>query len=166
MTDAFERAFAFVIEEEGGLVNIADDKGGRTKYGISHRSYPSVNLDTLTIEGAKQLYYRDYFRVVRGDVLPWPLSLILFDWAVHSGTVTAILALQRILGCHIDGKFGPETKASALAAHQQQLVEELIEERLESMIVIALGDPSQAKFLKGGWKNRIVRLAMLAGKEF
>jgi lysozyme family protein len=171
VSEAFDRAFEWTIVQEGGKVDDPDDSGGPTRWGISRKSYPSVDLDKLTIADAKQIYYRDYWMKVRGEALPWPLSLVLFDWAVHSGQVTAIMALQRILGCYIDGKFGPQTKASALAANQAVLVQELIEDRLESMILQAIANPAKVKYLSngkraggGGWVGRIVALAMDSGK--
>jgi len=160
----FDTAVAFLLAQEGGYSADPDDHGGETNWGISKRAYPNLDILTLTKKDAEEIYRRDYWKKVRGDELPEPLGLVLFDWAVHSGTVTAILSLQRILGVKIDGKFGSETKQSAVSAHLPQLVEELLEERLGSMILIAIGDPRQLKYLRGGWKNRIVQLSLTAGK--
>lgn len=155
---------------EGGAVDDADDDGGPTRWGISSRSYPNLNLETLTLEKAKAIYRADYWLKVRGDALEWPLNLVLFDWAVHSGPSTAIMTLQKVLGVKIDGKFGPDTKKSAAAAHQTALIRELIEERQESMILQAIAKPAKLKYLSngkrvgaGGWVGRIVALSMECG---
>ena len=54
----FEQAVAGLLEREGGETT---DQGGRTKYGISSKAHPKVNLDKLTKEEAKQIYKRDYW---------------------------------------------------------------------------------------------------------
>lgn len=169
-TPAFERAFAFTAEWEGGYSNDPVDPGGETIWGFSRRSYPNLDFDKFTIEQAKQLAFRDYWLKVRGEVLPSPLNIVMYDWGFHSGPVAAILSLQKILGVKIDGKFGPQTKASAISANQQILIQELLEERLESMILQAHAQPEKLKYLSngkrsggGGWVGRIVALAMECG---
>ena len=54
----FDQAVAGLLEREGGETT---DQGGRTKYGISSKAHPKVNLDKLTKEEAKQIYKRDYW---------------------------------------------------------------------------------------------------------
>ena len=44
---------------EGGYVNHPDDKGGETNFGISKRSYPTLNIRTLTRDDAMQINHRD-----------------------------------------------------------------------------------------------------------
>lgn len=81
----FQRCVVFVLEKEGGYVNHASDPGGETKYGITKRSYPHLNIKDLTIEQAKRIYYNDYW--LRGaSSLSWPLNLCFFDCAVNQGT--------------------------------------------------------------------------------
>lgn len=57
----FTRSIAFVLSVEGGLVNNPADPGGLTKYGISQRSYPDLDIRNLSIEDAKEIYFRDYW---------------------------------------------------------------------------------------------------------
>lgn len=40
----FDKAFEKLIGHEGGYVNHPDDPGGGTKYGISKRAYPNVDI--------------------------------------------------------------------------------------------------------------------------
>ena len=49
----FDTAFDRLIGHEGGYVNNPADPGGETKYGISKRSYPSLNIANLTREMAE-----------------------------------------------------------------------------------------------------------------
>ena len=168
---AFERALAFLLAQEGGYVNDPSDTGGETNFGLSRRSYPNEDIKGLTRDRAAFLYHEDYWRPIRGDDIPEPLALVLFDWAVNSGVPTAILALQKLLGVKIDGKFGPETRAAAVRMPQAKLVTLLLEERLESLILQAQADPRKTKYLvngsrpgAGGWTGRIVELSMLVGR--
>ena len=51
---SFETAFRFTLGHEGGYVDDPRDPGLETKYGISKRSYPAVDIKALTLEQAKE----------------------------------------------------------------------------------------------------------------
>lgn len=85
----FEKAFNFVIEWEGGYVNDPNDPGGETKYGISSRSYPQLDIKNLTLYDAKGIYYRDYWVKSGCDELTPPLDIIIFDTSVNMGVSRA-----------------------------------------------------------------------------
>ena len=57
----FERAFSYVLQNEGVYVNDLDDIGGETKYGISKRSYPNLDIKNLTLEEAQKIYFCNYW---------------------------------------------------------------------------------------------------------
>lgn len=84
----FQQCIAFVLEREGGYVNDKADPGGETKYGISKKAWPYVDIKNLTEEDAKVIYYQSYWISV-ADTLPWPLNLCVFDCAVNQGTKKA-----------------------------------------------------------------------------
>ena len=46
----FDKAFELVIGHEGGLVDHPADPGGLTKYGISKRAYPNLDIRNLTLD--------------------------------------------------------------------------------------------------------------------
>ena len=52
--DDFANAFERLIGHEGNYVNHPKDPGGETKFGITKRSYPGVNIKTLTLAKAKR----------------------------------------------------------------------------------------------------------------
>lgn len=81
----FEKAVTFVLKKEGGYVNDPRDPGGETKFGISKRSYPDVDIKNMTVTAAKQIYYTDYWQIMKCDDMLWPLNLIVFDTAVNMG---------------------------------------------------------------------------------
>ncbi len=53
----FEKAFEYVIQNEGGYVFDKNDPGGETKFGITKKSYHALNIRDLTLEDAKKIYY-------------------------------------------------------------------------------------------------------------
>ena len=63
----FERALKFVLKWEGNqYVNDPDDPGGETHYGISKRAHPDIDIQALTYEQAKEIYFREYWE--KGDI--------------------------------------------------------------------------------------------------
>ncbi|MFQ5442697.1 MAG: glycoside hydrolase family 108 protein [Thermodesulfobacteriota bacterium] len=81
----FERAVEFIFKWEGGYVADPADPGGETRFGISKREYPDVDIKGLTKVRAKEIYRRDYWQKAGCPALPWPLSLIVLDTAVNMG---------------------------------------------------------------------------------
>ena len=109
----YDRAFTLVVGEEGGYVNDPRDPGGETKYGISKHAYPAEDIPGMTLDRAKWLYRRDYWNEVRGEELPWPWALLVFDCAVNQGVGIAVRLMQDALGVMVDGKIGPRTLTAA-----------------------------------------------------
>lgn len=129
----FDDAFAIIIGEEGGYSADPRDPGNwtggspdkgelrGTKYGIAAHVYPDLDIANLTLEQAKAVYRRDYWDHVRGDELPWPLALYVFDAAVNQGPAVAIFLLQDALGVQSDGLLGPITLAAAKTATARRM---------------------------------------------
>ena len=108
----FDDAFKRLLGHEGELIDDPNDPGGLTKYGISQRSYPYVDITGLTLDEAKQIYKRDYWNAVQMEHLPEGIRFDLFDMAVNSGVSQAVKTLQRSVGASEDGKLGPVTIAA------------------------------------------------------
>lgn len=117
----YDECFTRLIGNEGGYVNHPSDPGGETNWGISKRSYPTVDIKNLTLDGAKAIYKRDFWDKLKCDALPDDLAFALFDTAVNSGTVTAIILLQRAVGVKDDGVYGSKT-TSAIGTFEPKLL--------------------------------------------
>lgn len=170
-TGTFERAHAFVMGHEGGLSLTPADPGNwtsgkcgvgvlrGTKYGISAASYPDIDIRSLTLEQARALYYKDYWRPIRGDDLPPPLALLSYDFAINAGVNRAARTLQRVLGVAQDGAIGPVT----LAAVERRAGRgaELCAEYLAARIVFHAGLPTWRTF-GVGWSRRLAMLPFQA----
>ena len=111
--ESFDFAMNFVLSEEGGTANHPRDPGGLTRFGISKRSYPDLDIANLTRDGAISIYARDYWKPICGDALPSGLALLVFDCAVNQGVGTAIRLLQESLYVPVDGVLGPVTLQAA-----------------------------------------------------
>lgn len=91
----FDRAFEVVVGLEGGYVRDPRDPGGATKYGISKRAYPQIDIASLTLEDAREIYRRDYWDALNLSAQPWPKALCLFDCAVNMGRGVALELYQQ-----------------------------------------------------------------------
>ena len=153
----FETAFAFVIEKEGGEVNDPRDNGGHTKYGISQKEYPDLDISALTVEQAKEIYRSDYWLRAGCDGLPEGLGIAVFDSAVNQGVGKAIKLLQRSLRVAEDGAIGPMTLAAMKRADPNQLIENYCTER--ALHYASLDDfPTFGR----GWLRRLFHVARIA----
>ncbi len=114
----FDKAVEIILKKEGYLSDDPRDNGGLTKFGISKRAYPNLDIANLTVEQAIDIYRRDYWEAARCDRMPWPVALCVFDSAVNQGVRQATRMMQRALKIPDDGSIGPRTMAaSTLASH-------------------------------------------------
>ena len=120
-----------VLLAEGGYVNDPADRGGETKYGISKRSYPSVDILNLTRDAAVAIYRRDFWDAVHGEELPRGFAFQALDAAINNGVGNAIRWMQRAAGVADDGHFGPVTLAAVLRQQPCDLLLIFHAERLE-----------------------------------
>ena len=70
---------------DGGYTNDPVDPGGETKYGISKRQYPHLDIKNLKLADAHEIYKRDYWNSCGADNLSYPLCLAVFDTAINLG---------------------------------------------------------------------------------
>lgn len=131
-------------------MNDRRDPGGETKFGVSKRSYPTVDIAGLTLEHAKSIYKRDFWDRMGCDGLPQALRFHLFDAAVNSGPGNAARWLQKAVGVAQDGQIGPVTLRAALGYEAHHLVARYCGVRLEFMASLTTW-PTFGR----GWANRI-----------
>lgn len=127
----FNTAINRVLGIEGGYVNNPNDPGGETKFGISKRSYPNVDIKNLTREGAVSIYHIDFWTPLQGGGLYGSVMYQALDFAVNSGIQTSIRYLQRALAVADDGHWGPVTKAAASAMSETDQIMRYVAERID-----------------------------------
>ncbi len=153
---AFLAAVTETLRQEGGYVNDPQDPGGETNFGISKRQYPTLDIAHLTRDDAIAIYARDYWRPVRGDELPWPIAVVLFDINVNGGA--PVRWLQEALSLPIDGIFGPATLAAARKHPDPKAVAGRV---LRRRILYYVALPTFARF-GAGWVQRSFDLYRIA----
>lgn len=148
----FDTMIDRVLGNEGGYVNDPDDPGGETKWGISKRSYPNVDIANLTKAQAIEIYRKDFWEPIDGDQLRPAIAYQLLDFAVNSGIGTATRALQRAAGVADDGVIGQNTRGALRATSQTDLIMLLLAERL--LFMTGLKNWTDAG---RGWARRIAK---------
>lgn len=143
MNNAFDIAFENVLQYEGGFTNDPKDRGNwttgvigkglckGTKYGISTMAYPSLNIRDLTVNQAKDIYYKDYWLKNKLDKLEPVLAFQLFDACIQHGSGTAIKLLQKLLGITTSGSLDEVTLSTLKYENQKILAYRYIAKRLE-----------------------------------
>lgn len=153
----FDRAFDIIIGHEGGYVNDPKDPGGETKYGISKRAYPALDIGALTLDEAKQVYLLDYWHAMQCGSFTWPVALVLFDCAVNQGVQRARKLAQVVARVEVDGIIGPKTRAAIRAIDSQQFVVKYQAERILHYASLSTFD----RFGRG-WSRRAIETAIKA----
>ena len=144
-------AFSLLLQQEGTtLTKVSGDKGGLTKYGITEKEYPELDIANLTSDQARVIYQRDYWQAAKCSQLKEDLQYMHFSCAVNCGVGSANKILQRAAGVTPDGIIGAQT----LQAAQNLSIQDYAIEWAAHYRAIVEHDPTQQKFLKG-WLNRI-----------
>ena len=123
----FYQEITKVIGREGGYVNDPDDPGGETKYGISKKAYPKVDIKNLTLDDAVEIYKDEYWLPAKVERLPDKLQGQYFDMVVNQGIAKSVKILQRACNgknkdkIEVDGKIGPNTIKAARKLESDRL---------------------------------------------
>lgn len=156
----FNDIIEYIIDEyEGGYVNHSPDidPGGETKYGISKRAFPGLDIKNLTKPQAKEIYRLHYWQKVRGEELPSCLRLAVLDFAIHSGVQRASRFLQKALGVKADGIIGPKTLRALETSPASVVLVKFMEQRLLFLTRLSNWIPNSK-----GWAKRILDVALLS----
>lgn len=135
----FAGAVNFVIDKVEGGDKLVVDSGGPTRFGISQKANPDLNIANLTRPQAAARY-RKYWAQVGADQLPPALALVAFDTAVNHGVEKARAMVAQSGG-------DPATLLSLRAAEYERLAK----------------DPDNAKYL-AGWRNRLIKVGAEAAR--
>jgi len=138
MKDSFDKAIDFVLSIEGGYVNDPSDPGGETKYGISKRAYPTLDIQNLTESAAKEIYKRDYWDKLDCDNLFYSFDIVAFDTAVNMGV-----------------------EATKKLIEENHTWQDLMLARIDRYIEISRKNATLQKFFRG-WIIRCSKLSKLA----
>ena len=153
----FAPALAVTLKWEGGETV---DSGGYTKWGISQKAYPNLDIKNMTRAQMESIYRRDYWDKIQGDkIADQGAANYLFDYAVNAGTGAAVKAAQSVLknrfgkSVSIDGGMGPQTLA-AINAVGGSFGPALAKYRADFYKALAARDPAKYGKYLTGWLKR------------
>ena len=156
----FRQALEVVLAHEGGYVNDPADPGGETKYGISKRSYPHLDIKSLTKKQAAEIYYRDWWlKYTYGDIADLAVATKAFDLSVNMGSANAHRILQRAVNwtekkqLKVDGILGSKTLTAVNQADPVRVVQAMRFAAAEYYYLLAKNRSASRKYLFG-WLNR------------
>lgn len=159
MTD--DDIISAILKREGGYVNIAADRGGPTKFGITQgtlaewRGTPVTlsDVQTLTEDEARAIYRKRYVVDPGFDQLAAPqLRALVVDTGVNHGPVSAIKMLQMALRVNADGIIGKETLDALKSSPGVRA--RMVAERARAYGRLLGAEPNQYVFA-AGWMNRL-----------
>lgn len=150
---------ARVIADEGGIADVGDGKGvtafGQTPDWLRRFSLPAPR----TAAEAERNYRVWLVRTGLIGVCDYPdaFAHAVIDWAVHSGHGAAIRALQRAIGCPVDGIYGPETQVYVEAAARETAAARLVADRVRFLGRLVTDAPERHARYAAGWFARLAR---------
>lgn len=151
--------FHRLMKYEGGYVNDPDDPGGETKFGISKRSYPRLDIKNLTEDQAAEIYHRDYYIPLNiaafvNERTAWQV----FDFGVNAGVRRSAEMIQRLVGAFPDGIVGKETLEKINNySDKYPLHINFMAERMKYYLMLTERNKRNMKFLKG-WLLRTLEV--------
>lgn len=151
----FSRAVAFVIDVLEGGERPVIDSGWLTRFGISQRSHPTVDVARITRADAEAIYHRDYWSALRAELLPPAIALLLFAAAVNLGNTPAARILQHCVGVKQDGIVGQVTQLEVYRHDQRGLGVTFSTYWLRSYYELVTERPEFLKYLDG-WNRRVL----------
>lgn len=156
-----------ILKWEGGFINDPDDLGGATNKGVCYKTYKLYRqrkkLSVPTIEDLKNITNREftdilksmYWDACRADKIEsQSVANAIVDWAWHSGTITAVKEVQKVLGVESDGIVGNITLSAINSYSPLPLFGVIQQTRIAYIERICISRPTNIKF-KNGWLNRI-----------
>lgn len=158
-------ALALMFGHEGGYVNVKTDRGGPTKYGITHRtlaahrgvgSVTAAEVKAMTKTEAEEIYRKSYWVQSGGDLLPAGVDYAVFDFGVNSGPARAVKSLQKVVGAGQDGIVGGETlrQVAQYPGGVLELIKAYCEERMR--FLRSLGGKQGFAVNGRGWTIRVI----------
>jgi len=162
--DPFVAVVTFVIsvlEDPLGTGNT--DSGGLTRWGISQKAHPDVDVANLTKDEAIRIYHDEYWMPARCDLLPRALALQFFTAYINMKPQRAIKCLQLASRVRVDGLLGPVTIAAVQRFRSPaDLRARFSAECVKFYVDLIRRIPFYEQYLSG-WLWRVCRVADEAG---
>ena len=159
----FQDSLKLILQFEGGFVDDASDRGGRTNYGVTQKVYSAwllsqnlkdADVKNITPDEVATIYQNQYWNSSPAKLAKDSLNTVIFDCAVNSGVGRATKTLQNALSVVADGSFGQKSIDALNACDSVATANKFLDTRASFYKAICINSPSQQKFLNG-WLNRV-----------
>jgi lysozyme family protein len=169
MDNSIDAIWNIVALVEGGYVNDPKDPGGETKFGISARAYPKIDIKNLTSDDAKTIFLKDFFYPTRSE---WfmhcnrpDMALYSSAFAFNSGVKNQIRILQRLINqvdsanqIVVDGVLGAQTNAMLETLKEPVILEKQLDVKMLSKMASYYSSLEKFNVFGRGWINRLSTL--------
>ncbi len=153
----FNEAIVKTLAREGGakFTDDPNDPGGATKFGISQRAYPNLDIKNLTEQQAREIYKTDYWNRIRGDdINNQVIAENIFDTAVNMGVRTASRLAQLAADITpVDGIIGSKSLEKLNSIDAPLFLSKFVIAKIARYAAICNRRPESRKYLLG-WINR------------
>lgn len=167
----FSKSIMYVLQNEGGLADVKEDRGRITKFGITQdtltrwRGKPASDEDVkgLELDEAKAIYEKWFWSPLSlNEIKDQNVATALMDMAVNFGLARCSKFAQQATGVKVDGQLGPLSREAINKMPQHSFLLKFIDAVQDHYVNLVLSDDSQKVFLRG-WINRSQKLFMLLG---
>ena len=167
------------LEHEGGYVNNKNDRGGKTKYGITKPfmedfkyALPggkAIPIEDLTVDDAKKLYKAMWDRYNLGHVRDKNVAYVIFDYMINTFYHTAAQRVQEVLNTRgaalkVDGHLGEKSLNAIHNSDYKWFIDEVLKNRHHHYREQVKDDSTQHDFY-AGWMNRLNKIAKAVGSD-
>ena len=157
----FNETMKLMLNLEGGKTDEKSDRGGRTNFGITQRTYndwlkqnklKSSDVFKISKERALKIYRKQFWGVIKGDQLPHNVAKAIMSMALTDGPQDSVRFIQRLLNIEQTGFMGPKTLAAIWSKCKKD--DKMFTKQILDAQIKRYKSDEQADTYGKGWTNR------------
>lgn len=157
----FNETMKLMLNLEGGKTDEKLDRGGRTNFGITQRTYNdwlkqnklnSSDVFKISKERALKIYRKQFWGVIKGDQLPHNVAKAIMSMALTDGPQDSIRFVQKLLNVEQTGFMGPKTLAAIWSKCKKD--DKMFTKQILDAQIKRYKSDEQADIYGKGWTNR------------
>ena len=157
----FNETMKLMLNLEGGKTDEKSDRGGRTNFGITQRTYndwlkqnklKSSDVFKISKERALKIYKKQFWGVIKGDQLPHNVAKAIMSMALTDGPQDSVRFIQRLLNIEQTGFMGPKTLAAIWSKCKKD--DKMFTKQILDAQIKRYKSDEQADTYGKGWTNR------------
>ncbi|MBZ9922066.1 glycoside hydrolase family 108 protein [Mesorhizobium sp. BR1-1-7] len=162
-----KESLAKLLAHEGGYSNNKADPGGPTMKGVTQRVYDGYrrgkglstrSVKSITTAELNEIYDRQYWDAVKGDLLPDGVDYAVFDGGVNSWPARSIMWLQQALRPLYTGPIDGVTGVGTLAALKATTNNDALIDRICDARMNFLRHLGTFRTFGKGWASRVAEV--------